>query len=589
MRAISTLIRNVPVTKRSNFVARSTVRKSTKSPRSFASQYGGRSYSTSIAAGGSNWLLGLAGASFLAGSLFYIYDDNSASAATNVHPDGPFSTAGKVQPQLPNYTKAEIAAHKTPETGIWVIYKNGVYDITQFVEEHPGGKARIMLAAGGSIEAFWALYQQHVSDEVAVILETHRIGNVAESDRSLSTQGAINPNDPYGNDPERHPALLARMMKPYNAETPPVLLAENLLTPNELFYVRNHLPVPDIDAKNYVLEIAIEGRDEPLRLTLDDLISKFPKHEVDVTLQCAGNRRTDLNKVKEVRGLAWDIGAIGTAKWGGAKLRDVLKAAGLDVEDETLMNKLQHVHFEGLDRDFEKSYTASVPMEKATAIHGDCLIAYEMNGAPIPRDHGYPVRAIVPGTVGARNVKWLHRVKAASTENEGHWQQNDYKGFSPNVDWANVNYKTAPAIQDLPIQSAITVPVPNTVLEEGSDEVLVKGYAWAGGGRGIVRVDVSADGGNSWHTADLERPEQPLTRSWAWTLFSATVPLPAPSTNPEDAQNSNRTKHEIVCKAVDSSYNSQPDTTAPIWNLRGVLSHSWHRVHVFVPKSDQSL
>jgi sulfite oxidase len=499
-----------------------------------------------------------------------------------------------VNAALPNYTRAEVALHKMPETGIWVTYKDGVYDITQFVEEHPGGRARIMLAAGGSIEAFWMLYQQHVSDEVATILERHRIGNVAVSDRVVATAGAKDPNDPYRNDPERHPALLARTLRPYNAETPPVLLAETLLVPNELHYVRNHLPVPEVDVNQYILEVAIEGRAEPLRLTLKDLQTLFPKHEVDVTIQCAGNRRTDLNKVKEVRGLAWDIGAIGTAKWGGAKLRDVLKHAGLDLSDEQLLSKLQHVHFEGLDRDFEKSYTASIPMEKASAAQGDCLLAYEMNGAPIPRDHGFPVRAIVPGTVGARNVKWLHRVKASAVENDGHWQQNDYKGFSPNIDWPTVDYKTAPAIQDLPIQSAITIPAPNTVLEDGAQDVTVSGYAWAGGGRGIVRVDVSADGGKNWTTASLQRPDQPLTKSWAWTLFSANVPLPSqtdPSSpsNPSDSSNPSHTKHEIICKAIDSSYNSQPDTTAPIWNLRGVLSTSWHRVPVFVPKTTESL
>lgn len=524
----------------------------------------------------------------MAGTAYYLYNDDSASAGTAVKPDGPFANAGKENPNLPTYTMAEVAAHKTVETGIWVIYKAGVYEITQFIEEHPGGKARIMLAAGGSIESFWALYQNHVSDEVGEILEGLRIGNLAAADRVKTEPNKKDPNDPYNNDPERHPALMARTMKPYNAETPPVLLAEHLLTPNEIFYVRNHLPVPDVDPKKYVLEVSIEGRDEVLRLTLDDLKNNFKRYEVDVTIQCAGNRRTALNQVKEVRGLAWDVGAISTAKWAGPRLRDILKAAGLEVDEEDILNRLQHVHFEGLDRDFEKSYTASIPMEKASSIHGDCIVAYEMNGTDIPRDHGYPVRAIVPGTVGARNVKWLTKVRAAEKENDGHWQQNDYKGFSPNIDWGNVNYKTAPAIQDLPVQSAITIPSPGAVLDPDSDEVTVKGYAWAGGGRGIVRVDVSTDGGNTWHTADLNRLPQPLTKSWAWTLFNATVPLP-PADSSVDPQDPSRSKYEIICKAVDSSYNSQPDTTAPIWNLRGVLSTSWHRVPIFVPKSDDSL
>lgn len=547
-----------------------------------------RSYATHVSAGNTSLLLGLAGASLAAGTAYYFFDQDSASAGTAVKPDGPFANAGKERPSLPTYTMAEISAHKTAATGIWVVYKAGVYDITQFIEEHPGGKARILLAAGGSIESFWALYQNHISDDVAEILEGLRIGNVAAADRVKTDPSKKDPNDPYNSDPERHPALIARTMKPYNAETPPVLLGEHLITPNEIFYVRNHLPVPTVDPSSYVLEVSIEGRDEPLRLTLEDLKNKFKRYEVDVTIQCAGNRRTSLNQVKEVRGLAWDVGAISTATWAGPRLRDILKAAGLDLNDEEILSKLQHVHFEGLDRDFEKSYTASIPMDKASSINGDCIVAYEMNGQDIPRDHGYPVRAIVPGTVGARNVKWLTKVKAASVENDGHWQQNDYKGFSPNIDWNNVNYKTAPAIQDLPVQSAITAPSAGTVLDAGSDEVSVKGYAWAGGGRGIVRVDVSSDGGETWHTAKLDKLNQPLTKSWAWTLFSATVPLPTDSAH-SDPENPSQSKYELICKAVDSSYNSQPDTTAPIWNLRGVLATSWHRIPIYVPQSDDSL
>lgn len=546
-------------------------------PRSLASCSPSRAYSSVAIDATPKWWLAAAGASLIAGSVFYLTQSETAQAKTQVAPNGPFSHAGEEKPNLPFYTRQEIANHKTPETGIWVIYKNGVYDITQFVDEHPGGKQRIILAAGDSIEPFWGLYQQHVSDEVAEVLERLRIGNLHPSDRIAAPAPGKDPNDPYGNDPARHPALLARMQKPYNAETPPVLLTESIITPTDLHYIRNHLPVPDINPSTYVLEISVEGSDKPpLRLTLDDLKKRFPKHEVDVTIQCAGNRRTDLNKVKEVRGLAWDIGAIGTARWGGARLRDVLKLAGYNVDDPAVLAQLQHVHFEGLDTDFTKTYTASIPSDKAAAINGDCIIAYEMNGAAIPRDHGFPVRAVVPGTVGARNVKWLHKVKAASVENDGHWQQNDYKGFSPNIDWNNADYKAAPAIQDLPVQSTITVPAPNTTFDEGTDEVPVRGYAWAGGGRGIIRVDVSGDGGATWTTATLERPEQPLTRTWAWTLFSANVPVQPKKDGSVD----------LVCKAVDSSYNTQPDTTAPIWNLRGVLSNAWHHVSVKVQQDD---
>lgn len=111
------------------------------------------------------------------------------------------------------------------------------------------------------------------------------------------------------------------------------------------------------------------------------------------------------------------------------------------------------------------------------------------------------------GIVGARNVKWLGKVVASSQESSNHWQQNDYKGFSPSVDWHNVDFKSAPAIQELPIQSAITDPAPHSKVAAGG-EINVHGYAWSGGGRGIVRVDVSADGGKTWQVASLNGPNQ---------------------------------------------------------------------------------
>lgn len=109
--------------------------------------------------------------------------------------------------------------------------------------------------------------------------------------------------------------------------------------------------------------------------------------------------------------------------------------------------------------------------------------------------------------MGARNVKWLGKVVASSQESSNHWQQNDYKGFSPSIDWHNVDFKSAPAIQELPIQSAITDPAPHSKVAAGG-EINVHGYAWSGGGRGIVRVDVSADGGKTWQVASLNSPNQ---------------------------------------------------------------------------------
>ena len=123
-------------------------------------------------------------------------------------------------------------------------------------------------------------------------------------------------------------------------------------------------------------------------------------------------------------------------------------------------------------------------------------LAFEMNGKELTRDHGYPLRVLVPGVAACRSVKWLKSIEAHAEESTSFWQQNDYKSFSPNVDWDNVDWTSSPAIQNMPVTSAITEPAPGRVHEvprDGDDDlrVPVKGYAWSGGGNGIVRVDVS--------------------------------------------------------------------------------------------------
>lgn len=384
---------------------------------------------------------------------------------------------------------------------------------------------------------------------------------------------AVTSSDPYSSDPERHPVLRVNNLKPFNAEPPPEILSDSYITPSAFFFKRNHLPVPRVDPAAY--ELRVEGLPGgALTLSLDELKTRFPKHTVTATLQCAGNRRSEMNQVKQVKGLNWGIAAISNATWSGARLRDVLIAAGYRPD---VARWARHVQFEGLDRDATgTTYGASIPLSKAVSEEGDVLLAYEMNGEPLPADHGFPVRALVPGTVGARNVKWLGKIVVSAEESGSHWQQNDYKGFSPATDWDTVDFKAAPAIQELPVQSAITTPPHGAVLGRSSEEVTVKGYAWSGGGREVVRVDVSVDGGKTWRVARLRGGEEALAgRAWAWKLWEVTAPLP-----PGAAE------LQIVCKAVDDSYNMQPDTVAPIWNLRGVLSNAWHRVTVTVSDDD---
>ncbi|XP_023689510.1 sulfite oxidase, mitochondrial [Paramormyrops kingsleyae] len=490
---------------------------------------------------------------------YSLLESQAQQAATDVQAPGK-------SPPLPIYTQEEVAKHHSSAKGVWVTYKGGVYDITEFVSLHPGGD-KILLAAGGALEPFWALYAVHNQEHVLEMLSQYKVGELREEDRTLDSSSL----DPYAKDPPRHPVLRVNSQKPFNAEPPTEILTDNFITPSAFFFKRNHLPVPQVDPSTYQLKIqGLPGG--TVSLSLEDLKSRFPKYIVTATLQCAGNRRSEMNQVKQVKGLNWGIAAISNATWAGPRLRDVLLYAGYKSG-----GKAQHVHFEGLDKDVTgTSYGASIPLGKALSEEGDVILAYEMNGEDLPADHGFPVRVVVPGIVGARNVKWLDKIVLSEVESSSHWQQNDYKGFSPGTDWDTVDFKSAPAIQELPVQSAITWPAEGAVLDHSLGEVTVKGYAWSGGGREIVRVDVSLDGGKTWQVAKLQGREgealdlsPPPGRAWAWKLWELSAPLP-----------SGTQELEIICKAVDSSYNVQPDSMAPIWNLRGVLSNAWHRVKV---------
>lgn len=463
------------------------------------------------------------------------------------------------------FSAKEISNHKDKTSGIWVTYQDSVYDITDFVDGHPGGSSKIMLAAGGALEPYWAMYAIHKKDEVLEILSEYKIGEIMVADR---VENKVQGDGPFAKEPERHPALIANSKQPFNAETPPELAVHELITPNELFFVRNHLPVPVVDEKDFALEICKENT-KGIKISLEDLKTKFKKHTVTATLQCAGNRRSQMNNAKAVKGLNWTSTAISNAEWEGVLLKDVLTHAGIDLSD----TGIEHVQFEGLDRDpTDAPYGASIPIHKVADTSGDVILAYGMNGKPLPRDHGFPLRVVVPGVVGARNVKWLSKIVVSESESPSHWQQNDYKGFSPNIDWHNVDFKSAPAIQESPVTSVICMPKNGTVVDESDEDVVVSGYAYSGGGRGIVRVDVSVDGGKTWHTADLKQVKQPLHRMWAWTLWTIDVPIPEGHTG----------RLDICCKAVDRSYNAQPENVEPIWNLRGVLNNSWHRIKVDV-------
>jgi sulfite oxidase len=265
---------------------------------------------------------------------------------------GPVIDMSKSETDFPIISRSEVERHASRETGVWVTYKGSVYDITDFVDSHPGGSEKIMLAAGKDIGPFWSVYQVHLSVNAAKeLLADMQIGRLSEKERAAREEADSSSSDAYSGDPwsDRSSLLTVNSTKPFDAESPLGLLADNMYTPNAIFFVRNHLPVPQVDVKTYKLGIEGEGL-ESFQLSLEELKSKFPEHTISATIQCAGNRRSEMSKVKTIRGLRSGQAAISNAKWKGVRLRDLLLYAGYKPD-----SGVRHIEFMGLDKDMTGS------------------------------------------------------------------------------------------------------------------------------------------------------------------------------------------------------------------------------------------
>jgi sulfite oxidase len=434
----------------------------------------------------------------------------------------------------------EVKQHGKSAERIWVTRGTEVFDITDWIAAHPGGPV-ILNAAGGSIDAYWDIFSIHKKQDVYDVLREYCIGEIDPCDLVDGKIGDEGIQDPFENDPVRDSSLIQHTAKPCNAETPSSSL-KDFITPNETFYVRNHFWVPRSDEKSHVLTVELPDGTEK-GYSVDELKKKFKPCSITATLQCSGNRRQHMNsRAHKTSGLPWQVGAISNAEWTGVRLMDLLTDAGFDRDDS---EDAKHVQFVGAE-----AYGASIPIEKAMDHRGDVLLAYEMNGKPLPPDHGYPLRALVPGNTAARSVKWVEKIVLSEEESQSQWQQKDYKLFGPNCQTAkDIDWTDAPAIQETPVQSAITtIKAISSRCHDGRKELEreglsgnafhVAGYAFSGGGRQIVRVDVSADGGKTWRQARLLPDASKGSQSWSWKRWQIAVP-------------ENEVKGEFVVKAVD--------------------------------------
>src|SRR4051812_33134226 len=312
---------------------------------------------------------------------------------------------------------------------------------------------------------------------------------------------------------ETHPRLRVRQESPLNAEPEPGALIASFRTPNEQFFIRNHGDIPRVDPE--ACRLTVDGLVEsPLSLSLGDL-RRFARVTVGATLQCAGNRRRELIEVSPIPNeLPWGSEAISNAEWSGVPLREVLLAAAP-------RPKARHAAFLGLDETERHGHRfqfgGSIPLEKA--MHREVLLADRMNGEPLPPAHGAPLRVVVPGYIGARSVKWISRITLRETPSDNYFQAKAYRLFPASVGPDDVDWDTGMMLGESPVNSVICSPVSGERLPAG--RVTVRGWAVAGGGREIARVDVSTDGGGTWKTAELGAGES----GWTWRQWQGAVDL----------------------------------------------------------------
>lgn len=323
------------------------------------------------------------------------------------------------------------------------------------------------------------------------------------------------------------------------------------ITPVGLHYLLTHYDIPDVDPASWHLEI--DGLVErPLNLSLDDLRAR-PAVEMAVTMECAGNGRVHIEP--HVVSQPWLLEAVGTARWRGTPVAPLLDEAGVQ-------GSAVEIVFIGLDRGVEggeeQLYARSLPVAEVRA--SEAMLAYEINGVPLPPQHGFPLRLLVPGWYGMTSVKWLARITAVDTPFDGYQQRHSYR-FRQEED------EEGQPLRRIQLRSLMVPPgIPeflsrSRVVPAGRCEL--EGRAWSGASE-VTGVDVSTDGGESWSEAELG--DDSLGR-WAWRpwrfVWEATPG-----------------EYELCCRARDANGNVQPDE--PSWNVGGYANNAVQRIAVTV-------
>ena len=340
--------------------------------------------------------------------------------------------------------------------------------------------------------------------------------------------------------------MLTRSARPEDLEMPLSGFAD-YITPIERFFVRTHVAVPTVNLTSWRLTVAGEVS-APLTLTMQEM-KGLPSIELVAVAECAGNGRRFYDP--PVPGVQWGNGAVGNGRWRGVRLPDVLRKAGIkDSAREVLLNGAD-VPF-GTMPDFERS----IPIRKA--LDANTLLAYEMNGEPLPVKHGFPLRAIVPGWAGDSWTKWVTSIRVLDREHDGFWMKRAYRHpGKPVAPGTPVAPERMQPVTSLRVKSVIAAPADGEFLLVGAP-VVIRGTAWSGDAGPVDAVDVSVDGGRRWSPARL-LPDQRTRFGWRQWEFTWT-PL-------QDAY------YTILARARDTAGNIQP--LEQEWNPSG---YAWNVV-----------
>ena len=344
--------------------------------------------------------------------------------------------------------------------------------------------------------------------------------------------------------PQKRP-LITYSDRPPLLESPREVFT-NPITPNDLFFVRWHMPmIPTYISKNrFTLHIhgAVERE---LKLSLKSLRTEFEQVELTAVLQCGGNSRTAFKPT--AGGIQWGIGAMGCARWKGVRLKDVLAKAGLAKD-------AQWIGFNGLEKAVyaeTDNFVRALELEK---LSDDVILAYEMNGEDLPYLNGYPLRLIIPGTYSDSWIKMISNIKVTKEKMTLHFMEHAYRIPDNECECEtpdNLAQKTKP-IEKMNVNSVIGYPVSGTKVKQGA-ELIVRGVAFDGG-EGIAKVEVSTDGGTTWQEAKLDKGE---AGRYAYRAFTRPITPKQSGTL------------SIMCRATNTKGETQPFPHEIKWNRGG--------------------